>query len=691
MTNGTNGTTATADLKTLKGVSERDRQMIADSEALLGVQPEDLGPMKSLFWGRLRDDLLFPYPPYDAEEHKRCDELLEKLGRYLDEEHPSVAIDQDQEIPQAVVDKLFELGVMGMTIPREHGGGGFGITSYNRALERIGRACGSTAVMVSAHQSIGCKAVMLFGNDEQKKRWLPRLANDWLSAFCLSEPNVGCDAGGQETIITRRDDGSYVVNGEKKWSTSGALAGLFTVMGKQDLGDGKRKVSAVVVTPDMPGVEIFQKNRSKCGIRGTWQARIRFNDVVVPAENLLHEEGKGLTVALSCLNYGRCTLSAGMLGGARRAAEQAYKWARHRRQFNRALIEFELVREKVARMSAYCYAMDALLYATTGFLDRRDDDIQLETAACKVFCSEIGWRTVNDAMQIMGGEGYMTENEVERIFRDSRINTIVEGANEVMQSYIFGYGGRALAEHMLTVKNALGWDGDEGLGGNLKRIFRNGTKGANIKAGVPLATQVFLGIRQGVPHKPEVHAELGGWAEKLAEATRQLSHEFKLAAKREDAAIVGRQVVQARIADAAIWIHAWACTLSKIDRQLCRQRSDEAMHRPKQEKDRAAAEHFMALAEQEVHQRFAALYDNADATLDKASAAAMAWSDGQPDEDYYLPEKAEVAGREAGQHGIRQFPGLDDAVAEVVREDHGELNRTHDEHARVHDGEPALA
>src|SRR5882757_3964644 len=169
-----------------------------------------------------------------------------------------------------------------MTIPREYGGGGLGITSYNRVLERIGQSCGSTAVMVSAHQSIGCKAIMLFGTEEQKGRWLPHLAADWLSAFCLSEPNVGCDAGGQETRCRLSEDGShYILNGEKKWATSGALSGLFTVMAKQQMADGKDKVSAVIGTPVIEGIEIFEKNRSKCGIRGTRQGRIRFHEVKV--------------------------------------------------------------------------------------------------------------------------------------------------------------------------------------------------------------------------------------------------------------------------------------------------------------------------------------------------------------------------------------------------------------------------
>src|SRR5256714_7020615 len=220
-----------------------------------------------------------------------------------------------------------------MTTPNEYGGLGLGISSYSRVLERTGRSWGSTAVMVSAHQSIGCKAIMLFGTEEQKRQWLPMLAKDTLSAFCLSEPNVGCDAGGQETRCQISEDGQYyVLNGEKKWSTSGAISGLFTVMCKQQVADPKtgkttERVTALICTPDMPGIDIFQKNRSKCGIRGTWQARIRFKNVKVPKFNLLHQQGKGLNVALSCLNYGRCTLSAGMLGGACFAFEQATKWA----------------------------------------------------------------------------------------------------------------------------------------------------------------------------------------------------------------------------------------------------------------------------------------------------------------------------------------------------------------------------
>ncbi len=344
----------------LKNVSEKDRKQIEQAQEMLGPDPEKMGLVKNYFWGNFRESVAFPYPESSAEETARCDQLLAALEQYLKTEHPAIEIDQKQEIPDWVVKRLFDLGALGMTIPKEYGGGNFGITSYNRSLELIGRYCGSTAVLVSAHQSIGCKALMLFGNNEQKSRFLTRMAKDSLSAFCLSEPNVGCDAGGQETRCEISPCGNfYILNGEKKWATSAALAGFFTVMAKQKLKDpktGKEKdaVSALICTPDMEGVEIFSRNRSKCGIRGTWQARIKLTNVKVPKENLLHKEGRGLNVALTCLNYGRCTLSAGMLGGATFAYEQACKWAKYRYQFDRPIAEFDLIQEKIARWARAC-------------------------------------------------------------------------------------------------------------------------------------------------------------------------------------------------------------------------------------------------------------------------------------------------------------------------------------------------
>ncbi len=646
-----------ADLKNLKGLSDADRKLIEQAEEWLGAEPSKMGPVKNLFWGRIKEDFYFPYPQQDPREQAECDQLLARLDEYLKNEHPSIAIDQDQEIPRWVIDRLFEMGVLGMTIPKEYGGLGMGITSYNRVLERIGESCGSTAVLVSAHQSIGCKAVMLFGNEEQRKNWLPRLAKDWVSAFCLSEPNVGCDAGGQETHFVKDGD-FYVITGEKKWATSGAISGLFTVMAREKRADGKGKISALVLHPDMEGVEIYQKNRSKCGIRGTWQARIRFNAVRVHKSHLLGQEGRGLQMALSCLNYGRCTLSAGMLGGASKARDQATRWSQTRFQFDQPLAHKELVRQRVAHMAALCYAMDAVLYMTTGMLDRKDEDVQVETAVCKVFCSEMGWRVVNDALQIMGGESYMTENEVERIFRDSRINLIVEGANEVMQSYVFGYGGKQLAEQMLGVKQALLPENGLGdlFGKNLKNYFRP----AVMKLAIPLGLQVFLGIRPGLQRLTRVSPSLAPVAERLTRLTREMNQQFKVMSKKWDVKILDRQAVQARVADVAILLHAWACTLAKLDLQI-RKHGGNGVHDLELQRDKAAAMHFFDLAELEIHQRLRALYENADETMLAAADAALKHNDTLAANNFVIPEKTPTGQRGKGhkprQDGIKQFPG----------------------------------
>ncbi len=229
-------------LANMKGVSEQDRKMIADAEAMMGPEPSTMGFVKNLFWGRFRSDLVFPYPEASQDQQAKTAKLLAELEDYLKNEHPSIEIDQEQHIPDWVIKRLFDLGVLGMTVPEEYGGLGLGVTAYNHALEMIGRYCGSTSVVVSAHQSIGCKAIMLFGTEAQKQKYLPGVAREYLSAFCLSEPQVGSDAAGQETTIRWDEaEGVYVLNGEKKWSTSGALAGLFTVLGKQQVTDPKTR------------------------------------------------------------------------------------------------------------------------------------------------------------------------------------------------------------------------------------------------------------------------------------------------------------------------------------------------------------------------------------------------------------------------------------------------------------------
>ena len=613
--------------------------MIRDIEAMMGPEPDAMGFAKNLFWGRYRNDLVSPYPEVSDEERRKCDALVAELETYMKNEHPSIEIDRDQEIPDWVIRRLFDMGVMGMTVPEQYGGLGLGISSYNRVLETIGAYCGSTSVMVSAHQSIGCKAIMLFGNEEQKKTYLPGVARQYLSAFCLSEPQVGSDAAGQETRCVLSEDGShYILNGEKKWSTSGALSGMYTVMAKQMVTDPKtgkvkEKVTALICTPDMEGIEIFEANRSKTGIRGTWQARIRFTDVKVPRENLLHKEGRGLHVALTCLNFGRCTLSAGITGAAKRAADQATKWVQTRHQFNRPLAEFELVQQRIARMYAQTYAMDAMLYMMTGMLDRGDEDIMVETAMTKVFCSQLGWETIDDAMEVMGGEGYMTENELERIWRDNRIHRIVEGSNEVMQPFIFGYGGKQLAEQMMSIQQGLTWDSDESLGRNLSRILGNALRPRVLGKAIPLAVELYGGYKPGAPRVNVSNPELFAHAARLERLVRDHAHFFKMASKWYKEEIVTRQAVQARLGDAATYIFAMGASLSRFDRTLSQGGSQV-------ERDRAFFQHAFDLLEKRILSCFRELKVNSDGSMMAAALAGRNRADSLPDSDFYIHESS---------------------------------------------------
>lgn len=649
------------DLKDLKNLSEKDKKLLQAAEMMIGPEPSEMGFIKNMFWGNVMEDMVFPYPEISDAEKQKCDGLLEKLDKYLREEHPAIQIDKEEEIPRWVIDRLFEYGVMGMTIPCEYGGQGMSVSSYNRVLERIGRTCASTAVIVSAHQSIGCKALILFGTQEQKERWLPQMATTDLSAFCLSEPNVGCDAGGQETRCEKSEDGEYyILNGEKKWATSGAICGLFTVATKQSMYDKKSgknvdKVTTLICTPDMPGVEIFQKNRSKCGIRGTWQARIRFKDVRVPRSNLLHKEGKGLHVGLTCLNYGRCTLSSGMLGAARQSMDQSIKWSQTRYQFDQPLSSFDLIKSRIARMAAYTYAMDAVLYMTTGMLDRYDKDVMLETATCKVLCSEMGWQVINDAMQIMGGESYPVENEIERAFRDSRINLIVEGSNDIMHTFVFGYGGKQLIEQMVSLQETLFWDKGDSVPGNVKRMFKGALNPTIVKTAVSLGLEMFLCIKRTRPSITKLHSSLSKEADRLSRLVQNHSHQFKLVSNKFREKIMNMQTVQERLSENAMWLHALSCTLSKLDKQIRNSESGIEF-----ERDKSAALHFAELAEVAIRENIHKLKKNSDNSMRIAATAAIKHSDTLFNRDFVIPEKspnAEGTGRVNSQEHIRQFPG----------------------------------
>ncbi|HZK82331.1 MAG TPA: acyl-CoA dehydrogenase family protein, partial [Humisphaera sp.] len=437
----------------------RDQEEMEKAKDLLEGAPAEMGFVKSLFFGRLKSEAVLPYPRQDDDEARRTDELIARVDAFMKANVDSDQIDREERIPQSVIDGLASLGILGLTVPKEYGGGGFSHTAYCRVLECISAHDASTAVLVGAHQSIGLKALMLMGTEQQKREFLPDLAaGRKLAAFCLSEPEVGSDAANVQTRAVLSEDGThYLINGEKKFATNAAIAGMLTVMARttvQENGRTREKVTAFLVTPDLPGFEVVKNNRSKMGVRGSWQAVLRFTDMPVPVDRVLGEVGKGLKVALGVLNYGRCTLSVGCVGGAKRALELTLARATTRKQFGRPLAEFHLVKQKIARMAENLYAMEAITYLCSGLVDRHEGDIMLETAIAKLFCSESMWQIADDCLQVWGGEGYMRENGIERMVRDARINRIVEGASEVMSAFIALAGMKGVGEEFESVLRA---------------------------------------------------------------------------------------------------------------------------------------------------------------------------------------------------------------------------------------------
>src|SRR2546428_1962598 len=418
---------------------------IQQAEELLFAGPQVLGFAKGLFQGHFVADWVMPYPRIPAEEQSVLDNSLRDLRRFLDADLDAAEIDRDADIPRSVIDGLGRIGVLGMTAPKEYGGRGFSQMANCKVVEEIGRRCASTSVFVNAHHSIGIRALLLFGTHEQKQKWLPKLSTgQQLGAFALTEKEAGSDAANVQMQARPSDDGShFILNGEKRFITNAALAHVLTVMARTPVpGSPKTAITAFLVTPDMPGFEMLEARMPKMGIRGTATGRFALRDVRVPKENILGKMGKGLRVALTVLDFGRTTFGATCTGAAKTSLELAIKHANTRKQFNKTLGEFDLVKKKIARMAANAYAMDAMTTITASLIDRGLEDYMLETAMLKVFTTECLWDVINDAFQIHGGSAYFADLPIERMLRDARIHQIGEGSNEVLTSFIALVGMR---------------------------------------------------------------------------------------------------------------------------------------------------------------------------------------------------------------------------------------------------------
>jgi alkylation response protein AidB-like acyl-CoA dehydrogenase len=578
--------------------------------------------VRSMFEGAFRLDLVHPFPRPDPADLERARPFMERLERFMRERVDSDMIDREGKIPSYVVRGLGELGAFGIKIPTEYGGLGLSQYSYTRAIGLVTSQDGNLTALLSAAQSIGVPTPLkLFGTPEQKERYMPRLARGAVSAFALTENHVGSDPAGLATTATLSEDGTYyILNGEKLWCTNGTIAELMVVMART----GDKRITAFIVETDWPGVHVVQRLHFM-GLKAIENGIIRFTNVRVPVENVLWGEGKGLKLALITLNTGRLTLPASAVAGSKRALEISRRWAAERVQWGAPVGKHDAIAQKLGRMAAEIFAMEAVSDLASLLADRGDADIRLEAAMAKMWNTEVGWRIVDDALQIKGGRGYETADSlrsrgerpdpIERMMRDFRINLIFEGSSEIMRLFI---AREAVDTHLRVAGDII--DPKAPMGRKIKAVLRSGVYYAW------WYPKLFLGWSRA-PRYNEF-GRLAGHVRFVDRSTRRLARTLFHCMVRFGPRLEKRQAVLGRLVEIGAELLAMTAACSRA-------RAMEAVRRSGGQADGSGepgpvdlADLFCRHARRRVEERFQAVFDNDDVATYRVAQQVLAGQHG---------------------------------------------------------------
>ena len=518
---------------------------------------------RGVFAGAVHDDLLFPYPPpldkRNPEEAAVVRRLIGEIDRMEREGIIDAArFDEDEVVSEEVIAGFSRAGLLALTIPKQYGGLELSATAYARVFERISVVDPSLAVLVGVHCGLGSKAIVLYGSDEQKLRYLPMLARgDTLAAYALTEPETGSDAQNIRTTARLSEDGTrWILNGHKIWIGNGHRAGVIATFAQTPIerrGETVMRSTAFIIRPDMPGFKVLGTVR-KLGIRGSTQAELLYENLEVPVDHVLGTAGKGFAVAVHVLNAGRLTLAAGCTAGAKRIVGEMAQYAEKRVQFGHPLAHFEITQRKLSHLAASAYAADAMLGVLASLADRSETDFSLEAACAKVFASELIWEAADEMVQVAGGRGYVKPYPYERLLRDARINRIFEGANEVLRLFIALNGIQGPAESLKEVGSAL------------RKPLRN----LGLLSGFATSRlRSMLGASATLD--TELHLRLQNHKTFFEKHVAELKSATDRAIMRHRSEIIDRQLVLERLANMGIEMLATACVISRtqsiIDQQ----------------------------------------------------------------------------------------------------------------------------